>query len=83
MGIMDGKVCVITGGGGSLGMESARLLLQEGAKVMLVDNNQELLSKALGELGDYTEAVRCIRYATNQGLYRSDRRKVGKDRLSV
>ena len=57
MGIMNGKVCVITGGGGSLGMESARLLLQEGANVMLVDNNQELLSKALGELGEYTEAV--------------------------
>ena len=52
MGIMSAKVCVITGGAGSLGLESARLLLNEGAKVMLVDNNQDLLAKAVGELGD-------------------------------
>jgi NAD(P)-dependent dehydrogenase (short-subunit alcohol dehydrogenase family) len=52
MGIMSEKVCVITGGAGSLGLESARLLLNEGAKVMLVDNNQDLLTKAASELGD-------------------------------
>ena len=52
MGIMSEKVCVITGGAGSLGLEGARLLLNEGAKVMLVDNNQDLLAKAVGELGD-------------------------------
>lgn len=46
MGIMTGKVCVITGGAGSMGLESARLLLQEGAKVMLVDRNEEDLARA-------------------------------------
>ena len=35
MGIMKGKVCVLTGGAGSLGLESARLLLKEGAKATL------------------------------------------------
>ena len=46
MGIMAGKVCVITGGAGSMGLESARLLLQEGAKVMLVDRDEENLAWA-------------------------------------
>jgi NAD(P)-dependent dehydrogenase (short-subunit alcohol dehydrogenase family) len=41
MGIMDGKVCIITGGAGSVGLASASLLLQEGARVMLVDQNEE------------------------------------------
>jgi len=36
---MAGKICH-HGGAGSLGLESARLLLQEGAKVMLVGRNQ-------------------------------------------
>jgi len=46
MGIVAGKVCVITGGAGSMGLESARILLQEGAKVMLVDRNEEDLARA-------------------------------------
>jgi NAD(P)-dependent dehydrogenase (short-subunit alcohol dehydrogenase family) len=51
MGLMEDKVCVITGGAGSVGLESARLLRQEGAKVMLVDNNQQMLKKAVAVLG--------------------------------
>ena len=51
MGTMDGKVCVITGDAGSVGLESARLLRQEGAKVMLVDNNKQMLTKSLETLG--------------------------------
>jgi len=46
MGMMAGKVCVITGGAGSIGLESARLLLQEGARVMLVGRNEENLARA-------------------------------------
>ena len=60
MGIMNDKVCLITGGAGSLGLESARLLLKEGAKVMLVDNNQDLLTKAVGELGVDNGAVSSV-----------------------
>jgi NAD(P)-dependent dehydrogenase (short-subunit alcohol dehydrogenase family) len=51
MGILKGKVCVVTGGAGSLGLESARLMLQEGAKVMLVDRNEETLRQAVNGLG--------------------------------
>ena len=37
VGKLDGKVCIVTGGAGSLGLATARLFMAEGAKVMLVD----------------------------------------------
>ena len=37
MGLMDGKVCIVTGGAGSLCLASAKLPHQDGAAVMLVD----------------------------------------------
>jgi len=64
MALMDGKGCVITGGAGSLGLSSAKVLLAEGAKVLLVDRSQEDLDKAAASLegavlthaGDVTKA---------------------------
>ena len=47
MGIMTGKTCVVTGGAGSIGLASAKLLLQEGARVTLVGRNRESLAAAL------------------------------------
>ena len=46
MALMDGKGCVITGGAGSLGLASARVLLAEGAKVLLVDQSRDDLKAA-------------------------------------
>jgi NAD(P)-dependent dehydrogenase (short-subunit alcohol dehydrogenase family) len=48
---MQGKVCVITGGAGSIGLASAKLLHAEGAKVMLVDLNDDALKKATADIG--------------------------------
>jgi NAD(P)-dependent dehydrogenase (short-subunit alcohol dehydrogenase family) len=59
MALMDGKCCIVTGGAGSLGLASAKLLLREGAKVMLVDRNQEDLEQAAAGLdgGEVLTAV--------------------------
>ncbi len=46
MALMDNKCCIITGGAGSLGLASAKLLLSEGARVLLVDRSREDLAKA-------------------------------------
>ena len=46
---MENKVCVITGGAGSIGLASARLFLREGAKVMLVDLREADVDKALAD----------------------------------
>jgi NAD(P)-dependent dehydrogenase (short-subunit alcohol dehydrogenase family) len=56
MALLDGKVCVITGGAGSLGLASARLFLAEGAKVMLVDLRQADLERARAEVGSSPSA---------------------------
>lgn len=60
MGILEGKVCVITGGAGSLGLESAKLMLKEGAKIMLVDTRQDILTKALGALDSDANPVSSV-----------------------
>lgn len=51
MGLLDHKVCVITGGAGSLGLASAKLFVKEGAKVMLVDLKEGDLARAKSEIG--------------------------------
>jgi NAD(P)-dependent dehydrogenase (short-subunit alcohol dehydrogenase family) len=50
MGLLDNKVCVITGGAGSLGLASAKRFAAEGAKLMLVDLREADLERAKAEL---------------------------------
>jgi NAD(P)-dependent dehydrogenase (short-subunit alcohol dehydrogenase family) len=50
MGLLDNKVCVITGGAGSLGLASARQFIAEGAKVMIVDLKEADLERAKADL---------------------------------
>ncbi len=51
MALLDNKICIITGGAGSLGLASAGLFLGEGARVMLVDNDENALIGAKDSLG--------------------------------
>ncbi|WP_180079416.1 3-hydroxyacyl-CoA dehydrogenase [Acinetobacter sp. YH12058] len=53
---IQGKVCVVTGGASGLGAVTAQHLVAQGAKVILVDMNQELgqqLQQQLGENADF------------------------------
>ncbi len=60
MGKLDDKVAIITGAGGGIGQAAARLFAAEGAKLMLVDLNEEALvalAKSLGgDKADYALA---------------------------
>lgn len=71
MALMDGKCCIITGGAGSLGLASAKLLLREGAKVMLVDRNSDDLDQAAAGLdsGDVLTAVADVAEAEDTQAY--------------
>ncbi len=60
MGLMDAKVCIVTGAGGSIGSASAKLLAEQGASVMLVDNHEDHLAAALDALGGESDAVAAI-----------------------
>ena len=53
MGKLDSKVAIITGAGGGIGQAAARLFAAEGAKLMLVDLNEEALVVLAKSLGEY------------------------------
>jgi 3-oxoacyl-[acyl-carrier protein] reductase len=49
---LDGKVAIVTGGSGGIGLASARALVAEGARVVLGDLDADALAMAVTELGD-------------------------------
>ncbi len=49
---IQGKVFVVTGGASGLGAATARHLIEQGAKVILVDMNQALGEELQRELGE-------------------------------
>ncbi|MDM1717896.1 3-hydroxyacyl-CoA dehydrogenase [Acinetobacter towneri] len=51
------KVCVVTGGASGLGAATAQHLVAQGAKVILVDMNQELGQQLQQQLGENAEFV--------------------------
>ncbi len=57
MGRLDGRVAVITGGEGSVGLATARLFVREGARVALVGIAADRLAAAGTELGAAALAV--------------------------
>jgi NAD(P)-dependent dehydrogenase (short-subunit alcohol dehydrogenase family) len=50
VGSVEGKVCIVTGGAGSIGLASVRALLAEGAKVMMVDRKEAELRQAVEDI---------------------------------
>lgn len=54
----EGKRVVITGGSSGFGLVTARLLVDDGARVLITGRNQEALDTARRQLGDRAIAVR-------------------------
>lgn len=55
--LLEGKVCLVTGGGGSLGLATAKLFLKEGGVVVLADRNVDALKAAHASLDDVNVSV--------------------------
>ena len=60
MAEFEGKVAVITGGGGGIGKAAAGRLLDAGATVVLAGRRQEVLGAALSELDPSGERVALV-----------------------
>ncbi len=52
MGKLDGKVAIITGAGGGIGVAAAKLFAAEGARLMLVDLDGDRLAAIAASIGD-------------------------------
>lgn len=59
VGRLAGKIAVITGGASGLGAATARRFLEEGAKVVLGDIQDELGARVVGELGSDASFIHC------------------------
>lgn len=67
---LAGKNAVITGGGGIIGMATARRFLQDGARVALVDRDAAALARAAAALeGDVVEIAADVTVASNVERY--------------
>ena len=68
MSRVEGKVAVITGAASGLGFAAAQKLLEEGAKVMLSDINEEVINSMSERLSQFsqTQFSTCIHDVTNE-----------------
>lgn len=66
MARLEGNAALITGGAGVIGKKTAEVFLKEGAKVPLVDMNEDALNDAKSELDQYGEVFTVQANVTNE-----------------
>jgi NAD(P)-dependent dehydrogenase (short-subunit alcohol dehydrogenase family) len=72
MGVLDGKVLIITGGGRGIGRECALLAAKEGAKVLVNDLGASLRGDDAGSAGPAEEVANEINAKGGKAIFNSD-----------
>ena len=72
MGVLDGKVVIVTGGGNGIGRECALLAGREGAAVLVNDLGGGLKGEDAGSAGPAEEVAKEIRAAGGKAISNSD-----------
>lgn len=72
MGVLDGKVVIVTGGGNGIGRECALLAAREGAAVLVNDLGGGLKGEDAGSSGPAEEVAKEIRAAGGKAISNSD-----------
>ncbi len=57
---IEGRTAVITGAAGVIGLETARILLDDGANLLLTDIDKDELKQAVDELGGEGDRIRSV-----------------------
>jgi NAD(P)-dependent dehydrogenase (short-subunit alcohol dehydrogenase family) len=72
MGVLTGKVVLVTGGGNGIGREAALIAAQEGAKVLVNDLGGSLKGEDPGSAGPAEEVAQLIRASGGEAVSNSD-----------
>ena len=72
MGVLDGKVILVTGGGNGIGKECALLAAKEGAKIVVNDLGGTLTGDDAGDAGPAEKVAQEIRAAGGEAVSNSD-----------
>jgi NAD(P)-dependent dehydrogenase (short-subunit alcohol dehydrogenase family) len=80
---LEGKVAVVTGGSGGIGLAAAKRFAEEGAFVFITDRRQPELDAALKEIGSNAAAVRADASSIADGAAVRDGEKTAKGRIDV
>lgn len=75
---LDGRVAVITGGAGGIGLATARRFVSEGAVVVLADMNDDAGQAAASEVGGHYIHVDVTSPDDNSRMYRETHEKYGR-----